>query len=86
MDHIHAWLYDHYCAPILQRMWDFPDRCGLRPAVEQAALLVQGGGTDIDRRDALEGIRLSWGTEAFSLGLSLGLEIALGGQQEELLD
>ena len=29
---------------------------------------------------------LAWGTEAFSLGLRLGLEIALGGRQEKILD
>ena len=54
--------------------------------MEQEALLVRGEGSAVQREDAAAGIRLAWGTEAFSLELRLGLEIALGGRQEEILD
>ena len=86
MHDIHAWLYDRYCELVLCHMWDFPDGYGLRPAVEQEALLVRGEGSAVQREDAAAGLRLAWGTEAFSLELRLGLEIALGGRQEEILD
>ena len=86
MHNIHAWLYDRYCEPVLCHMWDFPDGYGLRLAVEQEALLVRGEGSAVQREDAAAGLRLAWGTEAFSLELRLGLEIALGGRQEEILD
>ena len=86
MDNIHAWLCDRCCEPILCHMWNAPAGYGLQWAAEQEALLLQGAGSELDRADALTGIRLAWGTEAFSLGLRLGLEIALGGRQEETLD
>ena len=86
MDNIHAWLYDRCCEPILCHMWNAPAGYGLQWAAEQEALLLQGAGSELDRADALTGIRLAWGTEALPLGLRLGLEIALGGRQEETLD
>lgn len=86
MDNIHAWLYDRCCEPALYQMWDDPGAYGLCRAVEQAALLVRGGGSNCERQDALTGVCLAWGTEAFSLGLRLGLEIALGGRMEQILD
>ena len=86
MDNIHAWLYNRCCEPILYHMWNAPAGYGLQWAAEQEALLLQGADSELDRADALTGIRLAWGTEAFSLGLRLGLEIALGGRQEETLD
>ena len=65
MENIYEWLYDHYCRPQLERARD-PFAPHVR-AAEQ--LLLTGGGTALEREDALNLCLDSAGISAFAAGI-----------------
>lgn len=73
MYEIYHWLYDHYAVPRLDPLDD-----GHQAAVKEFAARL-----DMSRKnrrrllDLVENIRLDWGTEAFTLGVRFGLDLAM---------
>ena len=65
MENIYEWLYDHYCRTQLERARD-----PFAPHVQSAEqLLIRGGGTALEREDALNLCLDSAGISAFAAGI-----------------
>ena len=73
MNDTYQWLYDNYAVPRLEPL----DEGHQAVMTEFAARLSM---SKKDRRcllDLMENIRLEWGTEAFTLGVRFGLDLAM---------
>lgn len=77
MNETYEWLYDHYAAPLMQTGPQAED-------IKAKALAMLPAGDAFVLRDHLESLCLLWGTEAFSLGLQLGLRLMAGQRPEGL--
>ena len=70
---IYDWLYNNYAVPRLEPLDEG----------HQAAVMEFAARLDMSRKnrrhllDLMENIRMDWGTEAFTLGVRFGLDIAM---------
>ncbi len=71
MDDFYPWLFDHYALPQLTAL----DKSGQDAAAAVAAELSLDEDGRIRMADFADGLRLQWGTEAFALGVRLGLAL-----------
>ena len=77
MNETYEWLYDHYAQPQM-RIAEQSE------AIKAKILRCSGLGDTVLLRDSMEDLCLLWGTEAFSLGLQLGLRLMAGQRAEGL--
>ena len=70
MEKTYEWLYDHYAEPRLDQLPAFD-----REEVARLAAAVPEG-ERLAWTDALNSLQLRWCTDAFSLGVRLGLDLA----------
>ncbi len=75
MNEIYNWLYDHYCAPLLEEMYAAPGDYGMEPTAHLEKALRDASGTPLDRTDWLNTLHIIWGTEAFAVGVQLGVRL-----------
>ena len=65
MENIYEWLYDHYCRPYQENV-----RAPFASHIQSAEqLLIRGGGTALDREDALNFCLDGAGISAFAAGI-----------------
>lgn len=71
MNETYEWLYDHYALPLMQ-VRDGADQ------IKQAILSHSDSGDRVFWGDQLDSLCMLWGTDAFALGLQLGLRLMAG--------
>ena len=72
MENIYEWLYDHYAEPQLRKLPPFADS-RVTAMVDAAA----PEGKRLDLKDRINSLRLDCCTEAFALGVRLGMQLSL---------
>lgn len=71
MNETYEWLYDNYALPLMQTEKE-------ADAIKQSIVSLSRADDLLYLRDQLESLCMLWGTDAFSLGLQLGLRLAAG--------
>lgn len=71
MNETYEWLYDHYAQPLIQVEKEADE-------LKQAIITYSGPDRQILLRDQLDSLCMLWGTDAFALGLQLGLRLMAG--------
>jgi len=78
MNETYEWLYNHYALPFMRGRENADE-------IKQAILSHCDPNDRISLSDQLSELCFMWGTDAFSLGLQLGLRL-MAGQRAEGLD
>ena len=73
MSTTYEWLYDNYAEPLLKEI-RASEEAELERLAQSLELDAQGR---VQLVDCLTSMRLRWGTEAFALGLQLGLRLTI---------
>ncbi len=71
MNETYEWLYDHYARPLIQVEKEANE-------LKQAIISYSSPDRQVALRDQLDSLCLLWGTDAFALGLQLGLRLMAG--------
>nr|WP_325183322.1 hypothetical protein [uncultured Oscillibacter sp.] len=71
MNETYEWLYDNYALPLMQVEKE-------ADKIKQSIVSLSRTENTLPLRDQLEDLCMLWGTDAFSLGLQLGLRLMAG--------
>ncbi len=71
MNETYEWLYDHYALPLMQVRKD-------ADKIKQGIISHCTSNDQIFLLDQMDTLCMVWGTDAFSLGLQLGLRLMAG--------
>lgn len=77
MNETYEWLYDHYALPLMQAEKE-------ADAIKRSIVSLSRSEDPLLLSDQLDSLCLLWGTDAFSLGLQLGLRLMAGQRAETL--
>lgn len=71
MNETYEWLYDNYALPLMQTEKE-------ADKIKQSIVSLSHPENPLFLKDQLEDLCMLWGTDAFSLGLQLGLRLMAG--------
>lgn len=78
MNETYEWLYDHYAMPLMREEKASDE-------IKESILAHTDPAHQLFLLDQLDSLCMLWGTEAFTLGLQLGLRL-MAGQRADSLD